>query len=278
MLIGEVQPGGELTTRLPFRRRIGDRVDQHLQAWRDRVVADLLGDHRGEVASCAVPGDGDVIGRHAPVRRLGDREPPRREGIVHRGRKPVLGCEPVVHREDVGPGGQRQPADEVVVADPVALHPASAVKEDDDADRVDSCPIPRRRDPAAGTVDDEILLDRHRRQLLGHRRGVVPHIGACLRDRFPGECKGGQTLGHPARQRHLRRQPVPVRVGAAPPAREAQQCRRNVSGTAHQGPLDAGGEGKRHRCGLAHDRERTPGAPPYCPSPPVSDSMPCPTA
>lgn len=276
--VGQIQPVGELATGVALGRHVGDGIDQHLQAGRDLVVAHLLRDDRTQVSARAVAGHRDAVGTHAPTRRLGDGEPPRGERVVDRGGEGMLGREPVVDREDVGPGGQRQPADEVVVADPIPLDEAAAVEEHDEPDRIDLGAVTGSRDRPARPVDLEILLDGHRRQLLGQGGRVLGEVGPGAIDRLPGELEGAKVRGDPPGQRHLRREPLPVGVDATELCAEAQQGGREVSGTAHEDALDTGRDRRRRRCGLTHARERTRGARSRHPRPPVSDSLPCPTA
>lgn len=243
MFVGQEQSGGELATGFALGDQVRRRVDQHLQERGDVFAAHLLGDHRRQVAAGAVTGHRDPVRGDAPGRGLGHGETPRGESIVDSRRERVFGCEAVLDRQDVGTGRDRQAAGEIVVGGAIALDESTAMEEDDDAGRVDLRAIPRRRDRDIGAVDDQVLLDRHRREILGHRSGVGPQILSGLRDRFAGEIEGGQGVGDPAGQRHLGRESVAV--GIDPPAladRSAQQRRRHGSRPAHHDALNPGGD------------------------------------
>ena len=103
------------------------------------VAAVVAGDadHGREVAAGAVAADGDP-GRVAPSSAALATAQRAGPGVFDGGGEGVLGGEPVVHREDRGPGGVGEEAADPVVGLEVADHPAAAVEIDEQ----------RRRRPA----------------------------------------------------------------------------------------------------------------------------------
>src|SRR6202035_3477151 len=89
----------QLTRRMPVGE-VQPRVDEQLQCGRRPTIAGRsLGDAGRQIAAGAVAADGDAARIGAELHRVLDREPERGDRIVERGRKRVLGSEPVCDRE-----------------------------------------------------------------------------------------------------------------------------------------------------------------------------------
>src|SRR6201999_356517 len=108
----------------------------------------------GQVATGAVAADNDLVGDRAEFRGVFARPRERRIGIVDRGRRWVLGGQPVIDRQHVNVGvAAGQPAQRVVGVQ-VTDRPAAAV------------------------------VEHQQRRWLGGRRAVVPGRDLTGRSRY----------------------------------------------------------------------------------------------
>lgn len=109
---------------------VGDRIDQQLVPRNHVVAANLLAHDGREVTTGAVPRHSDPVRRKAPRGGHLHRESPCRDCIVDGGGERILRREPIVNRQYVDAGVEREVPHDAVVAGTTADGEAAAMVVD----------------------------------------------------------------------------------------------------------------------------------------------------
>ena len=254
---------------------VGHRVDEELVAKGGAApIAGEEGDHRREVSAGGVAAHRDSFRVRAHVAAVLREPPDGSEAVVHRGREGVLGCHPVVHRDDDAPGFPAQAAADGVMGveasddmpasvepgeDGVGGGPAHVViavdADRDRAGRTRNVAVHDRGDgrsrehlEARSHPGLELRAGRLRGEIMDGRQpglGYLPEIGPDLRVNVggnhpsaPGVVASGMAVGLPTAWYEI----AACRAGGIQPGCGGADLALRPRGEQHVGPFRMEGE------------------------------------